>query len=99
MLLVSSVVIVSGCLYIGDKLFSKKTKNKKLANKFSRNKKRKHEIKIQKSLEKTLPPKDSEVVINRNIILSAELMGLTIGGALGYPLLTLFSIPCIVYLQ
>ncbi len=99
MILVSSVVIVSGCLYIGAKVFSKKTKQKKLANKFSRNKKRKHEIKIKKSLGKTQPPKDSEVVINRNIILSAGLMGLTIGGALGYPLLTLLSIPGIVYLQ
>jgi Cu2+-exporting ATPase len=41
---------------------------------------------------------NDERVLNRNIMLSAALMGLTAIGSLGYPLLTLISVPGLIYL-
>ncbi|ETX03873.1 MAG: hypothetical protein ETSY2_32080 [Candidatus Entotheonella gemina] len=45
------------------------------------------------------PRDEDEQVVNRNLALAAGLMGLTVAGHLGFPLLTLSSVPGLVYLE
>ncbi len=87
------IAVVGGCLYFANKI-SKKHQDKKTLKKSQPKKV------IAQSISSTITPKnDYETQINRNIILSTGLMALTIGGALGYPLLTWLSVPGLIYLE
>jgi len=87
------VAVVGGCLYFANKIYKKHQDKKTL-------KKSQPKKVIAQSISSTITSKnDYETQINRNIILSAGLMALTIAGAFGYPLLILLSIPGLVYLS
>ncbi|MEK8020996.1 MAG: heavy metal translocating P-type ATPase [Candidatus Parabeggiatoa sp.] len=91
------IFAVTGCLYLANKIQQKQQKKKTFKN--SQPKKT-----IAQSVSSTKPitprkKNDYETELNRNIILSAGLMVLSTGGALGYPLLTFLSLPGFIYLS
>jgi len=90
------ILAASGCLYLANKIHQKQQKT---VQKYQPKKMIAKTVSSTKPMAPHHKKADYETELNRNIILSAGLMALSTGGALGYPLLTLLSLPGFIYLS
>ncbi|MDQ7090908.1 MAG: heavy metal translocating P-type ATPase [Methylococcales bacterium] len=88
------VILAGGCVYVANKIRQRRQNNKITKNPNEQPSTLLNSLSIDKTVKS-----EEEIEINKNILLASGLTGLTIGGALGFPILTFLSIPGIFYFQ